>query len=63
MCILIQGYQFWTRTDIDGNFCINNIQSGDYNLNAWVPGFVGDYQYEVVITITAGPVLTFNDFS
>ncbi|XP_059460108.1 probable rhamnogalacturonate lyase B isoform X2 [Corylus avellana] len=49
-----KGYQFWTRTDTNGYFCINNIQSGDYNLNAWVPGVVGDYQYNVVITITAG---------
>ncbi|XP_062164042.1 probable rhamnogalacturonate lyase B isoform X1 [Alnus glutinosa] len=56
-----KGYQFWTRTDIDGNFCINNIQSGDYNLNAWVPGFVGDYQYEVVITITAGSDIDVGD--
>ena len=57
MYIYFQGYQFWTRTDTNGYFRINNIQSGDYNLNAWVPGVVGDYQYEVVITITPGPVL------
>lgn len=49
-----KGYQFWTRTDTDGHFRINNITSGDYNLYAWVPGVIGDYKYEVVITVTAG---------
>lgn len=49
-----QDYQFWTKADEDGYFSINDIRTGDYNLNAWVPGFIGDYQYDVVITITSG---------
>ncbi|KAL8058535.1 hypothetical protein ABFX02_03G025100 [Erythranthe guttata] len=49
-----KGYQFWTRADEMGYFTINNVRSGNYNLNAWVPGFIGDYQNEVAITITSG---------
>ncbi|KAL5559929.1 hypothetical protein UlMin_036140 [Ulmus minor] len=54
-----KGYQFWTKADECGNFSINNVRSGDYNLYAWVPGFIGDYRYEkkkkaVTVNITAG---------
>ncbi|RYQ81589.1 hypothetical protein Ahy_Scaffold1g107477 [Arachis hypogaea] len=52
--VYIYGYQFWTRTDKNGNFVINNIVPGDYNLYAWVPGFIGDYKYNKTITITPG---------
>ncbi|KAJ1421333.1 Rhamnogalacturonate lyase [Sesbania bispinosa] len=47
-----KGYQFWTRANEEGYFSINNIRSGDYNLYAWVPGFIGEYWNNVVITIT-----------
>ncbi|CAK9320533.1 unnamed protein product [Citrullus colocynthis] len=47
-----KGYQFWTRTDEQGYFSINNIRPGNYNLYAWVPGVIGDYKYDDVITIT-----------
>ncbi|KAJ0086597.1 hypothetical protein Patl1_08700 [Pistacia atlantica] len=47
-------YQFWTRADENGFFSINNIRAGDYNLYAWVPGFIGDYKYNVVVNITSG---------
>ncbi|MCL7034613.1 hypothetical protein MKW94_014992 [Papaver nudicaule] len=40
-----KGYQFWTTADKDGNFSVSNIRTGDYNLYAWVPGFIGDYKY------------------
>uniref|UniRef100_A0A2N9FNC3 peptidylprolyl isomerase n=1 Tax=Fagus sylvatica TaxID=28930 RepID=A0A2N9FNC3_FAGSY len=49
-----KGYQFWTRADENGCFSINNVRTGDYNLYAWVPGVIGDYRYDVVITITSG---------
>ncbi|CAN6987231.1 hypothetical protein IGI04_001417 [Brassica rapa subsp. trilocularis] len=49
-----KGYQFWTEADADGYFTINNIREGEYNLNAYVTGWTGDYQYEELITITAG---------
>ncbi|KAL2317594.1 hypothetical protein Fmac_031470 [Flemingia macrophylla] len=48
------GYQFWSRANEEGYFSINNIRSGNYNLYAWVPGFIGDYWNNVVLTITPG---------
>uniref|UniRef100_A0A803NLI1 rhamnogalacturonan endolyase n=1 Tax=Cannabis sativa TaxID=3483 RepID=A0A803NLI1_CANSA len=47
-----KGYQFWSKTDKDGYFSINDIRVGNYNIYAWVPGFIGDYRYDGVITIT-----------
>lgn len=47
-------YQFWTKADETGHFSINNIRTGDYNLYAWVPGFIGDYRNDVLVTITPG---------
>ncbi|GLT60576.1 hypothetical protein SLA2020_333370 [Shorea laevis] len=49
-----KAYQFWTKTDADGYFSISDIRSGDYNLYAWVPGFIGDYRNNSLITITPG---------
>ncbi|KAL5559923.1 hypothetical protein UlMin_036134 [Ulmus minor] len=49
-----KGYQFWTKADECGYFCINDVRSGNYNLYAWVPGFIGDYKYNNAINITAG---------
>lgn len=51
-----QGYQFWTQADTKGFFLINNIVPGDYNLYAWVPGFIGDYRYNVTINIKKGRI-------
>ncbi|XP_057729379.1 rhamnogalacturonate lyase B-like isoform X1 [Arachis stenosperma] len=49
-----KGYQFWTQTNKRGFFSINNIHSGNYNLYAWIPGFIGDYCNNVVLTIKPG---------
>ncbi|XP_021903474.1 probable rhamnogalacturonate lyase B [Carica papaya] len=49
-----KGYQFWTSVDSGGYFMINDVRPGDYNLYAWVSGFIGDYKYETLITITSG---------
>ncbi|KAM3736455.1 hypothetical protein ACB098_10G165000 [Castanea mollissima] len=54
-------YQFWTRADEGGYFSINNIRTGDYNLYAWVPGFIGDYRYDVLITIASGSYVEMGD--
>ncbi|XP_050234926.1 probable rhamnogalacturonate lyase B [Mercurialis annua] len=47
-------YQFWSKADENGYFSINDIRTGNYNLYAWVPGFIGDYKYDVAINITSG---------
>ncbi|PNX55322.1 rhamnogalacturonate lyase B-like protein, partial [Trifolium pratense] len=49
-----QDYQFWTRADVNGFFTISNVRPGDYNLFAWVPGFVGDYRFGDSVKITSG---------
>ncbi|GMN40187.1 hypothetical protein TIFTF001_009412 [Ficus carica] len=56
-----QDYQFWTRADENGYFCINNIRAGDYNLYAWVPGFIGDYRYDYLVTIIPGSEVDVGD--
>ncbi|KAK4434255.1 hypothetical protein Salat_0588300 [Sesamum alatum] len=49
-----KGYQFWTRANEKGYFSINNIRTGDYNLYAWVPGFIGDNKLDELISISPG---------
>ncbi|KAI3685803.1 hypothetical protein L6452_35061 [Arctium lappa] len=45
-------YQFWTKTNENGYFSIPNIIDGEYNLYAWVPGFIGDFRNSKIIDIT-----------
>ncbi|KAF9682457.1 hypothetical protein SADUNF_Sadunf05G0110900 [Salix dunnii] len=47
-------YQFWTRADENGYFSIKSICTGDYNLYAWVPGFLGDYRCDAIMNIISG---------
>lgn len=56
-----KGYQFWSKANEEGYFSINNIQSGDYNLYAWVPGFIGEYWNNVVLKITPGCEINVGD--
>ncbi|KAG4992166.1 hypothetical protein JHK87_025623 [Glycine soja] len=55
-----KGYQFWIQADKAGHFLIKNIVPGDYNLYAWVPGFIGDYRYKTKITIERGGNINLN---
>ncbi|URE21405.1 Rhamnogalacturonate lyase [Musa troglodytarum] len=56
-----KGYQFWTRADDKGIFTITNVRTGNYNIYAWVPGFIGDYKLDVTITITSGSQINLGD--
>ncbi|KAK7307278.1 hypothetical protein VNO77_40195 [Canavalia gladiata] len=55
-----KGYQFWTQTAKNGDFVIKNIVPGDYNLYAWVPGFIGDFVYKNTVTIKPGGNINLN---
>ncbi|KAK1401828.1 hypothetical protein POM88_001433 [Heracleum sosnowskyi] len=48
------GYQFWTQTDDEGYFLLEDVRVGNYSLYAWVPGFIGDYKYNLFINIRSG---------
>ncbi|KAL8160461.1 hypothetical protein V2J09_001998 [Rumex salicifolius] len=48
-----KGYQFWVMTKKDGNFVINGVLEGTYDLYATIPGFIGDYKYTTNIQIKA----------
>lgn len=50
----MKDYQFWVKTDSQGNFIIKNAIPGVYRLHGWVPGFVGDYLDTRLVTISAG---------
>ncbi|KAF6146206.1 hypothetical protein GIB67_005854 [Kingdonia uniflora] len=45
--------RFGLKPMLRGYFTISNIRLGNYNLYAWVPGFIGNYEYDE-ITITTG---------
>ncbi|OMO50310.1 hypothetical protein CCACVL1_30518 [Corchorus capsularis] len=54
-----KGYQFWTQNDKHGRFEIKHVRPGEYNLYAWVPGFIGDYKLNLNITIQPGKEMDF----
>jgi len=57
-----KGYQFWTRTtETSGSFAIGNVLAGEYNLYAWVPGFLGNYMYADLVTVVAGGTVSLPD--
>ncbi|XVF17391.1 hypothetical protein REPUB_Repub10bG0117700 [Reevesia pubescens] len=49
-----KGYQFWTQTDQTGRFNVKHVRPGEYNLYAWVHGFIGNYKLDLNITIQPG---------
>ncbi|KAH6764969.1 Rhamnogalacturonate lyase family protein [Perilla frutescens var. frutescens] len=56
-----KGYQFWVNADEDGYFNITNVHPGDYNIYAWIPGFIGDYRCDKAIFVTAGSEINVGD--
>lgn len=55
-----QGYQFWAIADEAGYFSIENVRPGEYNLYAWVPGFIGDYRNDTAVSVTSGKLVLSN---
>ena len=52
---MMHGYQFWTLTDANGDFILNNVRPGAYNLFAYAKaGEVTDMLEQDDITVTAG---------
>ncbi|EEE69124.1 hypothetical protein OsJ_28234 [Oryza sativa Japonica Group] len=49
------------RAHDGGSFSIRNIVAGDYNLYAWVPGFIGDYKLDAKLTISSGDDIYLGD--
>ncbi|XP_059624760.1 probable rhamnogalacturonate lyase B isoform X4 [Cornus florida] len=56
-----KGYQFWTQADAKGKFSIKGVRAGKYSLYAWVPGVIGDYLYNVQVTVTPGSEIKLGD--
>ncbi|CAM0949851.1 unnamed protein product [Alopecurus aequalis] len=57
-----KGYQFWTRASAtSGEFSIDNVRAGEYNLYAWVPGVLGDYMNATRVTVTTGGAINLGD--
>ncbi|CAH8251745.1 unnamed protein product [Arabidopsis lyrata] len=56
-----KGYQFWAIADEAGYFSIGNARPGEYNLYAWVPGFIGDYHNGTIVTVTSGCMIEMGD--
>lgn len=54
-------YQFWVEADEKGYFSIPNIITAEYNLYAWVPGFIGDYRNSAIINITSSVNIDMGD--
>ncbi|KAK2996013.1 hypothetical protein RJ640_013903, partial [Escallonia rubra] len=56
-----RGYQFWNQTDLEGNFMIRGVRPGTYNLYGWVPGFIGDYKYNLPVNMSPGDDIQLGD--
>ncbi|CAE5957040.1 unnamed protein product [Arabidopsis arenosa] len=56
-----KGYQFWAIANEAGYFSIGNVRPGEYNLYAWVPGFIGDYHNGTIVTVTSGCMIEMGD--
>lgn len=46
-------YQYWVKTDSNGNFVIPNVRPGNYTIYSFVTGVVGEYSQSGVV-VSAG---------
>jgi hypothetical protein len=49
----VKNYQYWIKTDAQGNFTIPSVRPGTYTLFAYTDGEVGEYS-QANVTVTAG---------
>jgi len=49
-----KNYQFWVKTDSNGNFIIPHVLPGTYNIYAFGPGAAGEMRKTNFVTVTAG---------
>ncbi len=50
----MKDYQYWVKSDANGNFTIPNVRPGTYSLFAFVDGAVGEYRQDNVVVTAAG---------
>ena len=55
-----KNYQYWVKTDAEGNFTIPNVRPGTYSFFGYSDGVTGDYSQQNV-TVTAGGVTNLGD--
>ena len=48
-----KNYQFWVKTDANGNFLIPHVLPGTYNMYAFGPGAAGQMTKTAFVTVTA----------
>ncbi len=51
----MKDYQYWVKSDANGNFTIPNIRPGTYSFFAFVDGAVGEFRQDNVV-VTAGGI-------
>ena len=55
-------YQYWVKTDAQGNFTIPNVRPGTYTLSAFTTGAVGEFS-KGGITVAAGQATTLGELT
>lgn len=58
-----KNYQFWVKTDANGNFNIPHILPGSYSLFAFGPGAAGQLSLVNYVTVTAGNAISLGTVS
>lgn len=56
-----KNYQFWVKTDANGNFTIPHVLPGTYNFYAFGPAASGQLSLANYVTVTAGGTVNLNE--